>query len=277
MKRNWWPIETILSQVVAVICVLVDINDIFNIVNFLPSGYLSNIEIILLGVVLSRQGLEVHQRVKQGKNIEYLIHRDNSSYFSNLCKKVDENILSVVGEEYFMSALHPVSTALNEKIVAFEDARQFLNSYFRALQIHPTEMLLGTATMKTKDFWLCQETKDRHAQFIAKGGRIKLIFFAQDEKEAASPDVADFCQAQRCSGVEVFVASKKYNHHLHALGHLEKNLIVSASSTVAWEAATDEKGEIKPGKLIANGVTVERYQRILQSYGRDSDASSKAN
>lgn len=178
------------------------------------------------------------------------IELDTIAKIISLRKQLDPNLEIVFGE-HVSELLTNVEKALKEQQIQFHDVD--LHRYFfkRTLNAYSRAVFFATSLPYERFFWKNKPMEQAMTNFIARGGKIRRIFFIKNQEELNIQEVRDILYIQYNTGIEVFITDAT-----HVPSHLKRFFLVEAKGRIAWESF------IGPGERINNIIATSSPESI---------------
>ena len=262
MKRNK-RIELYLLYVATGTSGLISLLDLFGLLDHVPwlHQHILNLTLLLVCLTLGYITSGVTEKLE---NLETLFHemrtrveQDAIANIISLRKQLDPN-LEVVFGDHVSELLVSIEKALNEKRVQFHDVD--LHRYFfkKTFEAYPRATFLATSLPYEKFFWKNKPMEQAMARFIAKGGKIRRIFFIKHQDELDSQEVKDILTTQCNMGIEVFITDA-----MHVPSHLTRFFLVDAKGRIAWESFVGADERITNFIATSSSEPIKNYLRMF--------------
>ncbi len=257
-------IEGLFIPIVAITCLLISLADLFDLLRFVGDR-LPMLTFLLLSLVLASISSVQRQYIEIHKDIQYLLLEIEIEKLGRVVEQIDPHLLKVFEDEYFLNVLKFLQVAVRESKVAVNDWARFRHYYIRMLQLFSKTTFLSASTSITGYLWKDTVVEDAMAQFIKRGGKIRLVFFLKDAKELALPEVQAVLARLQTIGIQVSIAS-----HTSTPNELKKNFIVESKGKIGWEMHLDSEGRVITSTVTTSQQKTAIYQKMFEKL-RGSD------
>lgn len=273
-------IERAVLCTAAAIAALVAIADLFGLLSTLPwfQRHIATLTLVLLSSVTAFVVLTLSKRVDEcNQNTQRILshqRKDTLASLSSLADQVDPVITGVLGD-YIGSLLVTLRRAVGDRVVDFHDVDLFRYFWKRTLtQLPARSEIVHTSLPCRNYFWADGSYEDCLRAFVARGCRMRRVFFLNGLTSVDDEEVQHVLCKQLDCGVEVYVTDvADVPSHLHVLLSADQkkrigcHVTVGTTNEIVQTSATSDPEVVQKYLNVFNGLLHLKGTRQFTSDG----------
>lgn len=259
MSKLLHLIEVLLIPLIAMISMVVSLGDLFDIFHLVSTSRLPMLILLIMSMALGSLSFIQSKCNEMQREIESLSSKMDLERMSKLLGQIDPDLRKVLNDDYFLSKLGFLQTAVVESKVHLNEVAHFRFYFQQTLHCYPKATFFLTSSIATSYLWKDTDIENAFIHFIRGGGKVKQIFFVKSSEECNSPDVQAILEHQRDIDIEINVINST-----SIPGDLKKYFLVESERRLAWELSVDEEGHLREGVVIANKQIAADYCKVFE-------------